>query len=268
MTDDLTTLICLFHHRDQAQAALEDILEAGIPESNVTLMGGAGSNIEASRGSLAELNVPEQDIQHLLDGLSGGGSVLTVSAISDHADKVESIFHAHKAEKIDENVVDDDRSGSALPEGYTASDRSPRRSGEEAAYPQANAAEAAPLIGLTAARETVPYDARLEQEPVDARDRTTLESMPAPRSGYEEERAREEREIEQRSAPFGEVRVYRRVVDIPVCDDVPDASYTVPDSGIRDSGVRENSFRDNTGHDKGGREIPAHDLDVQQNEPE
>lgn len=113
MTDDLTTLICLFHHHDQAQAALEDILEAGVPEPNVTLVGGAGSNITASRSSLAELNVPEKDLQHLLDGIQAGGVVLSVAAISDHAGKVESIFHAHKAGKIDEAVIDDDMSGAA-----------------------------------------------------------------------------------------------------------------------------------------------------------
>ena len=113
MTDDLTTLICLFHHYDQAQAALEDILEAGIPESNVTLIGGSGSSISANGSSLAELNVPEKDRQHLLDGIEAGGVVLSVAAISDHADKVESIFKAHKAGKIDEAVVDDDLSGAA-----------------------------------------------------------------------------------------------------------------------------------------------------------
>ena len=118
MDNNLSTLICLFHHRDQAHAALQDILIAGIPESNVTLIGDTGSQIEASRSSLAELNVPQKDLSHLLEGLSNGGAVLTVSAISEHADKVEAIFRDHKAGKIDEAVVDDDRSGSALP--YTA----------------------------------------------------------------------------------------------------------------------------------------------------
>ena len=113
MTDDLTTLICLFHHRDQAQAALEDLLEAGVPESNVTLIGGSGSNITASQSSLSELNVPEKDLQHLLDGINAGGVVVSVAAISDHADKVESIFRDHKAGKIDETVIDDDMSGAA-----------------------------------------------------------------------------------------------------------------------------------------------------------
>ena len=114
MTQDLTTLICLFHHKDQAQAALEEILQAGIPEANVTLIGAAGSNISATRSTLAELNVPEKDIDHLLQGMGTEGAILSVSAISDLADKVESIFSAHQADKIDEAVVADDMSDRAL----------------------------------------------------------------------------------------------------------------------------------------------------------
>lgn len=115
MTNDLSTLICLFHHQDQAQAALEDILKMAIPEANVTLIGTKGSTIAASKSTLAELNVPAKDIQHLLDGIEDGGAVLAVSAISEHADRVEAIFENHKAGKIDEAVIDDDMSAQAVP---------------------------------------------------------------------------------------------------------------------------------------------------------
>lgn len=120
MTNDLSTLICLFHNQDQAHAALEDVLKAGIPESNVTLIGGRGSQINASEATLRELNVPEKDVQHLNDGIADGGAVLAVSAISEHADKVEAIFASHKADKIDEAVVADDMSAQALPAGAIA----------------------------------------------------------------------------------------------------------------------------------------------------
>ena len=109
MTQDLHTLICLFHHQDQAQAALEDILQAGIPEANTSIIGTGGSSIQASHDSL-----PERDIKRLLDGLAGGGAVLSVQALSEHAEKVESIFEAHAA-KIDEVDMDDDMSAAALP---------------------------------------------------------------------------------------------------------------------------------------------------------
>lgn len=115
MSQDLTTLICLFHHKDQAQSALQDILKADVPESNVTVIGGAGSNIASSRTSLAELNVPEHDLKHLLEGLKDQGVVLTVSTISNHVEAVEEIFSRYKAGKIDEAVVADDMSSRALP---------------------------------------------------------------------------------------------------------------------------------------------------------
>jgi hypothetical protein len=115
MTNDLSTLICLFHHQDYAQAALEEILAAGIPEANVLLIGGPGSQITANKATLTELNVPAKDVQHLLDGIADGGAVVAVSAISAHAEKVEAIFADHKAGKIDEATVADDLSGQAVP---------------------------------------------------------------------------------------------------------------------------------------------------------
>ena len=120
MNQDITSLICLFHHRDHAQAALQDLLNEGIPESNINLIG-PGSNISANQSSLAELNVPERDVDHLLKGLESGGALLAVSAISDHVDAVESIFRKHSAGKIDETVVEDDMSGAALPLTASAS---------------------------------------------------------------------------------------------------------------------------------------------------
>ena len=99
MNQDLTTLICLFHHSDQAHAALQDILKADVPEANVTLIGGDGSNIAASRTTLTELNVPDHDLKHLLEGLEDGGIVLTVSAISNHVEAVEEIFRPAQSRK-------------------------------------------------------------------------------------------------------------------------------------------------------------------------
>ena len=121
MTQDLTTLICLFHSRPHAHAALQDLLKAGIPEPNITLIDNDGSAIATDGFSLEDLNVPAKDRAHLLDGIHAGGAVLTVSAISSMADKVDEIFKAHSASKIDEAVVDDDMSGvNPLAEGAGA----------------------------------------------------------------------------------------------------------------------------------------------------
>lgn len=107
-SNDLTTLICLFHHKDQAQAALEDILKAGVPETSVTTLGGDGSTTQATRESLIAHSVPARDADRLLTGITDGGTVLVVKAVADHEDAVESIFAEHKAAKIDELETEDE----------------------------------------------------------------------------------------------------------------------------------------------------------------
>ncbi len=97
LTNDTTTLICLFHHDDQARAAMNDLQSSGIPDSAISVMGGnAGSE------SLESLGVPARDLKRLRDGISDGGTIVAVSAISDHVDTVEEIFGKHQATKIDE----------------------------------------------------------------------------------------------------------------------------------------------------------------------
>ena len=115
MPQDLTTLLCLYHSKHHAQTAMEKIVESGVPESSVTLVGAEGSNVEASRSTLTQLDVPEKDMQHLLDGIAAGGAVLSVAALSDHVDTVEGIFHKY-ASKIDEV----DLGGAALPAAAAA----------------------------------------------------------------------------------------------------------------------------------------------------
>ena len=104
--DELTTLICLFHHKEQANAALQDLLKAGVPESSIQVMDEADAQ-GASSAHLGSIGIPDRDLQHLKDGLNSGGTLISVSAIRDHVDTVEDIFEDHKASKIDETVTDD-----------------------------------------------------------------------------------------------------------------------------------------------------------------
>jgi uncharacterized protein (TIGR02271 family) len=106
MAGDLTTLVCLFHHQDQAQAALHDLTGAGIPQSSISLINASGSTPGQYAGSsLEELGVPDRDRRHLMDGVRDGGVIVAIAAISDHVSKVEEIFGRHKATKIDEAVT-------------------------------------------------------------------------------------------------------------------------------------------------------------------
>ena len=98
---DTTTLVCLFHHHDLAEAALNDLIKAGIPPTSITTIG-QQHTAEARTSTLSEIGVPPRDLEHLQERLNDGGSILAVSAVSDHVETVERIFGEHKASKIDE----------------------------------------------------------------------------------------------------------------------------------------------------------------------
>ncbi len=107
LTNDSTTHVCLFHHRDHAKAAYEHLVAAGIPESAISLFGDSNAG-EDSSAALNALGVPAKDLQTLQAGIRNGGVVVAVAAISSHENVVERIFEEQKAKKIDEAVTRED----------------------------------------------------------------------------------------------------------------------------------------------------------------
>ena len=100
---DATTLVCLFHHQDHARDAINDLRQAGIPESAVSVIGGPGTPADAlEKSELASLGMPDKDYDHLKQGIRNGGLVLAVSALERKTDSVEAIFKKHSAKQIDE----------------------------------------------------------------------------------------------------------------------------------------------------------------------
>ena len=100
---DLTTLVCLFHTQENAQAALNDLRQAGIAQSATTLIGGPNAPVDAlEKSELASLGMPDRDYDHLKDGLRDGGLVVAVLAEQGRSETVEDIFAKHSAKKIDE----------------------------------------------------------------------------------------------------------------------------------------------------------------------
>ncbi len=113
-----TTYIALFHHSDQASAALHDLEAAGFGAGAVTVIrGGNGKSYSDADGSfgggygygaqstLSEVGVPDSDRKHLQDGLDDGGTVLVLQGAGNQADEIEKIFHKHSTKKIDETDV-------------------------------------------------------------------------------------------------------------------------------------------------------------------
>ncbi len=100
---DTTTLVCLFHHTSQAQAAVDDLYQAGIPQGSVSMIGGEGATVDAlDKSELASLGMPDRDYDHLKSGIREGGVVVSVSPTPNHVGTVESIFAKHQAKKIDD----------------------------------------------------------------------------------------------------------------------------------------------------------------------
>ncbi len=101
ITNDATTYVCLFHHSSQAQAAIADLTEAGVPQSSISVINDSTqSGLE--RTSLEELSVPDRDLEHLREGIRAGGVVISITALADHERTIEEIFARNRAAKIDE----------------------------------------------------------------------------------------------------------------------------------------------------------------------
>ncbi len=106
MNDDLSTLVCLFHHPSIAEAATGELTRAGIPASSISLIhNGSGSSDFAST-SVENLGVPERDFDHLREGVQAGGVIVAVRTTSEHEREVESIFERNHSKVIDEAVTD------------------------------------------------------------------------------------------------------------------------------------------------------------------
>jgi uncharacterized protein (TIGR02271 family) len=100
-----TTLVSLFHSQEHANQALSDLQAAGVPQQSIQTLGG-----ESQGGSLTplqSLNLPENDLKILSDGLRRGGSVIIVRAEGTAADQAESVFERHHAAKVDERAIGD-----------------------------------------------------------------------------------------------------------------------------------------------------------------
>lgn len=107
-TQDITTVLCLFHTREHAQQALSDLQRSNVPAQAISVIDGHGSS-SATTGqtvsALQQMSLPERDLQLLSNGLNTGGVIIVVSGPEAHTDVAEDIFGRHRAGQVDEKVI-------------------------------------------------------------------------------------------------------------------------------------------------------------------
>ncbi len=121
-TENLTTIVCLFHTDEQAQQALGDLQKSKLPPKSITVLGGratAAAPVEQSISTLQQLQVPERDMRLLSQGLRDGGTIVVVSAAPQLASEAEAIFGNRRAAQVDEKVLEDKASMAASATGDT-----------------------------------------------------------------------------------------------------------------------------------------------------
>ena len=103
-----TTMICMFHTSDLAQASVRDLLELGLSETEIAVVGDARTEITGSTptSTLQAMRVPEGDMSMLMDGLRDGGTIVAVMAPELLTSRIEDIFKKHSADKVDEKVIE------------------------------------------------------------------------------------------------------------------------------------------------------------------
>ena len=153
-TNETTSLLCVFHYQDQANAALRDLQKAGVPQDAITTITG-----NDSRSQLSSYGMPERDEKLLDESLRSGATLLVVNATSQQVAAVEGIFGNHSAKLVDE---------------YDRTDK---------------VAEPAAVVSTAGAERSIPV--------------------------VEEELAVGKRTVDQ-----GGIKVFRRVVEIPVSESV------------------------------------------------
>ena len=106
-TSETTTFISLFHSAELAEEALNALEKAGFTRSAITSTWKSGTASDPADYSdeLTRIGVPARDLRHFEDVLEGGGVAISLEALEDRSDDIESIFHRYSVSKIDETNV-------------------------------------------------------------------------------------------------------------------------------------------------------------------
>jgi stress response protein YsnF len=109
------TITAMYDNQSDAQAAMSKLIASGIPQSSIRLTAGSSTTAKQSSGSydhtrdeggfwasLKDAFMPEEDRYTYSEGLSRGGTLLTVSADGAHVDTSMNILEEHGSVDLDE----------------------------------------------------------------------------------------------------------------------------------------------------------------------
>ena len=93
-------IVCLFGHTDRGSAALQELLDAGVPRASISVIGDLGQAAglpEAERHvTFDTIHLPVAERELFMDTIRSGGGVLA----ADGDTELEAIGHRHGASKV------------------------------------------------------------------------------------------------------------------------------------------------------------------------
>jgi hypothetical protein len=89
-----TTLLCLFSDDASASHTVHDLLELGVDESRIAVVGDAHTTLTGriSTETLAGIRIPDADLPHIMDGIVNGGTVVAVETTEPMTGQIDEIF--------------------------------------------------------------------------------------------------------------------------------------------------------------------------------
>jgi hypothetical protein len=106
-TVESTTLLCLFQDDASAYETVHELLELGVDESSIAVVGDAHTELSGriSTETLEGIRVPDADMPHIMDGIVNGGTVVAVETTEPMTGPIDEIFRRnHPAIYIEETT--------------------------------------------------------------------------------------------------------------------------------------------------------------------
>jgi hypothetical protein len=120
-----TTAICLFHTPSRAQRAVQQLLDLGIPHTDIAVVGDAPSELLGTpTATLQSMRIPDEDIEVLMEGLEDGGAIVAVRSSAEFSERIDRIFKQQSAEMVDKKEFETNAEPAALPTDHFVNPRS------------------------------------------------------------------------------------------------------------------------------------------------